>query len=111
MAYCRKCGTQIDDEAVFCPKCGVQQQAIKYERSGSEDSGSFGWFILGFFFPLIGFILWLVWMNEKPKCAKMAGLGALTPIILLAVVMVMAVVIALLFPSDTETAEIICLLF
>lgn len=115
MAYCRKCGTQIDDEAVFCPNCGVQQQAIKYEKSGSYDSGSAGWFILGFFFPLVGFILWLVWMNDKPKSAKMAGLGALTPIILAVVLVVLIFVLAffsaLLSPSDSNTEEIINMLF
>lgn len=30
MAYCRKCGFQIDDEAVICPKCGVAQQQMRY---------------------------------------------------------------------------------
>ena len=27
MAYCRKCRTRIDDEAVICPNCGVPQQS------------------------------------------------------------------------------------
>ena len=48
---------------------GAQQQ--------SNDSGSFGWAVLGFFIPLVGLILWLVWKDTKPKSAKMAGIGAL----------------------------------
>lgn len=43
----------------------------------SNDSGSFGWAVLGFFIPLVGLILWLVWKDTKPKSAKMAGIGAL----------------------------------
>ena len=43
----------------------------------SDDSGSFGWAVLGFFIPLVGLILWLVWKDTKPKSAKMAGIGAL----------------------------------
>ena len=41
------------------------------------DSGSIGWAILGFFIPIVGLVLFLVWKNTKPKCAKMAGIGAL----------------------------------
>lgn len=46
-----------------------------------EDSGSFGWAVLGFFIPLVGFILWLVWKDEKPQSAKMSGIGALVGIL------------------------------
>lgn len=41
------------------------------------DSGSIGWAILGFFIPIVGLVLFLVWKNTKPNCAKMAGIGAL----------------------------------
>lgn len=43
----------------------------------SGDTGSVGWGILGFFVPLVGLILWLVWKDTKPKNAKSAGIGAL----------------------------------
>lgn len=46
------------------------------------DSGSFGWAVLGFFIPLVGLILFIVWKQTKPKCAKMAGIGALVGVIL-----------------------------
>ena len=42
-----------------------------------NDSGSIGWAILGFFIPIVGLVLFLVWKNTKPNCAKMAGVGAL----------------------------------
>lgn len=41
------------------------------------DQGSFGWSILGFFLPMIGLILYLVWKDEKPISSKQAGTGAL----------------------------------
>lgn len=42
-----------------------------------NDSGSFGWAVLGFFIPLAGLILFLVWRQTKPNCAKKAGIGAI----------------------------------
>lgn len=42
-----------------------------------QDSGSIGWAILGFFIPIVGLILFLVWKNTKPQCAKMTGIGAI----------------------------------
>ena len=52
MAYCKNCGQMIDDKAVICPKCGVQQQTIV----ASDDTGSFGWGLLGFCLPIVGLI-------------------------------------------------------
>jgi len=46
-------------------------------------------------------------MKDKPKCSKMAGLGALTPIILFAVLFVLIIVLALLSPADPDPTEII----
>ena len=54
-----------------------QQYAYGQQAAAPADSGSIGWAILGFFIPLVGLILFLVWKNTKPKCAKMAGIGAL----------------------------------
>ncbi|MCL1840095.1 SHOCT domain-containing protein [Candidatus Saccharibacteria bacterium] len=45
--------------------------------SANGDAPSGGYLALGLFFPLIGLILFLVWINEYPKRAKSAGKGAL----------------------------------
>jgi uncharacterized protein YqgC (DUF456 family) len=51
------------------------------QNSNSEpvnnDKGNFGWAVLGFFIPLVGLILYLVWKNTRPGDAKKAGIGAL----------------------------------
>ena len=102
MPYCTKCGKEIAEGSAFCPSCGSPQNggyneqpyhpsqndpytAPRYQSQAPPadyDSGSFGWFILGFFIPLVGLILFLVWIGNKPKSAKMAGLGALVNVIL-----------------------------
>lgn len=77
MKYCKNCGRQLDDAAVICPNCGVQQEKI----TSDTDSGSLGWGILGCCIPIVGLVLFLVWKDQKPHNAKMAGIGALVSVI------------------------------
>lgn len=44
--------------------------------------GSNWWSVLGFFIPLLGLILFLVWKTTNPKSAKAAGTGALVSVTL-----------------------------
>ena len=45
--------------------------------TSNYDSGSGGWGLLGFCFPIVGIILYLVWQNEKPNTARVCLNGAL----------------------------------
>lgn len=74
MAYCKNCGSQIDDRAVICPRCGVSLE------NKPVDNGGFGWGVLGCCLPVVGLILFLVWKDTKPKSAKAAGIGALVSV-------------------------------
>ena len=47
------------------------------ENKKIKKSSNVGWGILGFFFPLIGLILFLVWLKSKKGASKAAGIGAL----------------------------------
>ena len=93
--YCSKCGTQIDDSATYCINCGTK---FDCNNSGSEDDSNFGFAILGFFIPLVGLILFLIYEGKKPKRAKSAGKGALigfiTGIVLAIIVTILSVVFA-----------------
>jgi len=80
MAYCKNCGREIDNQAVVCPYCGVQQQSLS--NNNSQDTGGFGWGLLGFCIPIVGLVLFLVWKTEKPNSAQAAGVGALIGFIL-----------------------------
>lgn len=59
----------------------------------TEDSGSAGWGVLGFFIPIVGFILWLVWKDDKPKCSKAAGIGCLVSVCLSVATVILYVVL------------------
>ncbi|MCA1356324.1 hypothetical protein FO433_06760 [Weissella cibaria] len=69
-------------DAVAVPEAGKTVAETVTQVEKTEDSGSAGWGVLGFFFPLVGFILWLVWMKDKPKSSKSAGVGTLISVIL-----------------------------
>lgn len=77
--FCPYCGKEINDNAAVCLGCGRSVSGIG--NPSNQDSNSFGWWWLGFFFPLIGLILWLVWSDSTPIRAKRAGWGALISVI------------------------------
>lgn len=85
--YCKNCGKEIDENAVVCVHCGAQLKELKTETIASantmqDDTGSIGWGILGFFFPIVGLVLYLIWKETRPKTAKVAGKGALISVII-----------------------------
>lgn len=46
-----------------------------------NDNGSTGWAVLGFLFPIIGLILYIVWKDQQPNNANSAGKGAIIGVI------------------------------
>lgn len=62
-------------------------QKMNYNRSRREleqdndDSGSFGWWLLGFLLPVVGLILWIVWHRKKPNNAHASIWGAITSVV------------------------------
>jgi uncharacterized membrane protein YvbJ len=100
MKYCTHCGTQLNDFAAVCTHCGCMVGNINIQQGPKEeDAPSTGFAILGFFVPLAGLILWLVWKDEFPLRAKSVGKGALICVIVnvgLAYVYVIAIIIFLL---------------
>ena len=109
MAYCRNCGAQIEANANHCQYCGAAQSNSvpvnnsyqgqpRYNNQGAQlvvvDNGGPLWFMLGFCFPLIGLIMFLIYSGNKPNTAKSVGTGALVSVILGVVFYVFAFLIA-----------------
>ena len=74
LMYCKKCGKEIDNEAVICVHCGCATGNIYV---AIDDAPSVLFAILGFLFPIVGLILFLAFKNSKPLKARSAGKGAL----------------------------------
>ena len=78
--FCKKCGQEISDQAVICVNCGCSTQE-KPVNAAAGDAPSVGMAILGYFIPLVGFIVWLLNKDTKPLMAKSAGKGALVGLV------------------------------
>lgn len=124
--YCRNCGAQLDDRAVYCPHCGTptgvpypnaqgQAYAPPPNQAAPLTESTAGWTVLGFFLPLVGLILYLVWSSDQPLRAKAAGKGALISVIVsvalgLLYVILAVVLIAVLVPPALYSLWLLALL-
>lgn len=95
--YCKNCGKIIDDSATYCINCGT-----KFDNNINEtdDRSSFGVAILGFFIPIVGLILFLIYEGKKPKRAKSAGKGALIGFITKVVLSIILVILYAVFTAS-----------
>lgn len=85
MNYCPQCGNQLSPNAKFCPACGYTINPVDSSpepiQAYPNDTGSILWGVLGFFIPVVGLILFLVWRTDAPNNARVAGKGALISVI------------------------------
>jgi len=68
---------------------------VQTPRYISDDAPSAGYAVLGFFIPIVGLILFLVWTDDHPLRARSAGKGALTSVIIGVLLVILRACIAL----------------
>ena len=117
MKFCTYCGTPLNNpNANFCEACGAPTYNSNYTNNNYnnnqtnnsikvDEGNTIGWGILGFFIPLAGLILWLVWLNERPKSSKSAGLGALIRVIFSFVAAFVILVAFIVTRTSTEKID------
>jgi len=105
--FCGACGSEVAGGNAFCPVCGSKladqlqgfgqmpphSAAPGYGRPGYvRDAPNAGFAVLGFFFPVIGLILYLVWRETLPLRARSAGKGAIIGVVIyVALVIIIAI--------------------
>lgn len=124
MKYCPHCGAQQEDAARFCSDCGsafpaaqpaYNQQAYNqptynqptygqqpYARPSApaeKPAGRTLYAVIGFFFPLVGFILWLLLKGDREGDARKAGKGALISVILGAILSIALIILTVVFTA------------
>ena len=82
MKYCQTCGTQMDDAAAFCAKCGASSAVAPVAKPtkptvAEDDAPDFLMALLGFFVPIVGLILFFIDREQRPKRAGSALKGAI----------------------------------
>lgn len=74
--FCKYCGSEVNGN--FCSNCGKSvNDVIENKNEGS----AFGYGVLGFFCPIVGFILFLVYLNNKKKVSRASLIGSVIGIL------------------------------
>lgn len=97
--YCKNCGRSVDDTSSYCNNCGARIDN-KPNADVSEDNSNLGFAILGFFIPIVGLILFLIYEEKKPKRAKSAIKGALIGFITKIVLAIIFVILYVVFAAS-----------
>ena len=103
---CPHCGNHCDPRAVICVKCGIQFTDM-FNKPKVDDTPSPIIKVLCFFIPILGLILYLVNMNEKPISAKAYGKLSLIGFIVGIVAYVIAIISGILAFTFNFSAPII----
>lgn len=78
--YCNNCGSQIDDKAAVCPKCGVPVQGsglTKLEQTGKTNTLAIVGFILSFLISVAGLICSIIARKQIRETGEQ-GMGLAT---------------------------------
>ena len=106
--YCSHCGNEVNDEAEICVKCGCRVRPTK--QTNNDDASSLAYALLGFFIPIVGLILFLVWNDEYPLRAKSAGKGALINVIVMFAFLAFYIIIMIIWGIAVFHSAISCFL-
>lgn len=82
---------------------GQYQQASQYQQGANPvDTGSIGWAVLGFFVPIVGLVLWLVWKDQRPNDSRMSRNGFLAALIVFVVLMIIWFIIVAIVAASAS---------
>lgn len=108
--FCTGCGKALALDEKFCSACGKErptpvasaqptyQQPVYPQMGYVQDAPSGGMTALGFFFPIVGLILYLVWKDQTPLKAHSAGKGALIGVIVWTALSIILAILAYVIP-------------
>ena len=105
MKYCVYCGCQNRTNGANCGHSMAYENTNNYQKPIMEEKNTFWWGVLGFFIPVAGLIIFLIWLHERPKSAKSAGIGALIRTVLTIGMIIIMCFIAFIAAFDVSTVD------
>lgn len=94
--YCAHCGKYADNDSIYCNNCGTRLKEYR-NMTETDKNENLGFTVLGFFVPLAGLILFLIYIDQKPQRAKSAGKGALIGFITIISLILLIVISIIIF--------------
>lgn len=135
--YCTKCGNQISDEAVICPRCGCianktaydaafnavsqeitqnniysqsDQNKLGYSPNVQEDKDvtNIAFCVLSFFLPFFGIILYAADHRKAPKSTKKYLICSLINIGLIVIFYILYIAFFIIFTMNYNGDNFLC---
>ncbi len=75
MKYCRKCGKELDDNAVVCPHCGVLVDDNALKPKSTTNTIAIVGFIFSFLIALVGLICSIIGLKKSAETGTGRGLS------------------------------------
>lgn len=102
--FCMNCGREINDNAVFCPHCGVRLKPMSTSNSASdENSLAIVGFVFSFFIAIVGLICSIIGyrksVNEGAPNKGLALAGIAISIVSMALGFIITVVYCVAFAA------------
>jgi uncharacterized membrane protein YvbJ len=76
MPFCSNCGKEVNEDQDVCLSCGKSLNNRIHKKAYEETGSTTGYAVLGFFVPIVGLLLYLLWKEERPRASSSAGKGA-----------------------------------
>ena len=89
--FCRNCGNQLPEGAAFCGRCGTSLSGVK-PAAAQDTENDLIYAVIGFLFPIIGVILYLVYEKSRPNAARSAVKGAIISFIVGTILSVITII-------------------
>lgn len=101
--FCKNCGNEVSDNAVVCPRCGVQIKAMDNKSQTGENTIAIVGFVFSFLIALVGLICSIMgYKKSVNEGAPYKGL-ALAGIIISVVSMVLSFIIMIIYGAAIAT--------
>lgn len=102
MPFCQKCGLKLNSDK--CPNCTTNVEQSKYQAN-ANDAPNILFAIIGFLFPIIGFLIFFLCTATTPFAARSAVRGAIVNYVVVSILTIFAIfaLFTLLSTVDFET--------